>query len=294
MLDRIFSILSSTWLIHRDTAISYLPALVAFLNGQEILLQDSESPKAYAVSFSDRGEGNINKVDQCGLDNGNIPENAVAVIPIKGVIVEWKSEWLLECIGNVKSNPSINSVVFMVNSPGGMVSQIDIIASEIKGLGKPSIALISGMACSAAMWLISAMDYRIATSKLDVVGSIGAKVTIDDFSGLLEKVGIKFTDLYATKSILKDKEFRALKENNDPKPITEFVDFINDFFHDSIRKNLGIREDSPVFTGDTYFAEKGIDLGLINEIATSDYAFNYAYQQGLRNKIINQSKNLNF
>lgn len=293
MLDRIFTILSSTWLIHRDTAISYLPALVAFLNGQEILLQEAESPKAYAVSSS--AINSINKFDSIyDLSNNNIPENSVGLIPIKGVIVEWKSEMLLESIAMVKSNPAINSVLFMVNSPGGMVSKTDIVASEIQGLGKPSVALISGMACSAAMWLISSMDYRIASSKLDMVGSIGTKVTIDDFSGLLEKLGIKFTDLYATKSTLKDKEFRALKENNDLKPMTDFVDFINDFFHASIRNNLGIREDSPVFTGDAYFAEQGIDLGLINEIATTDYAFNYAYQQGLRNKIINQSKTLNF
>ena len=51
---------------------------------------------------------------------------------------------------------------------------------------------------------------------------------------------------------------------------------------------------SEVFSGAIYFAAKAQELGLINEIGAIDGALTKAYQLGLKNKAINQSKSLNF
>ena len=292
MLNRIFSILGSQWLIHQDTAVSYLPVLIAFLKGQDILLKPIDGPKPYVVAFAGNDQ-QINTVGKWNLDDEMIPDNSVAVIPIDGVICSWDSILLMELLSEVKENDQINSVLFVVNSPGGMVSQIDLLAGTIKGLGKPSVAMVMGMACSAAMWVISASSYRIATSPMDIIGSIGSKTSIEDYSGLLEKVGIKITDIYATKATRKDEETRALK-NGDSAPMTAFVDFVNEMFHQAIQDNLGIPAGSEVFTGAAFFAAKAQELGLINEIGTINYALTKAYELGLINKLQNQSKSLNF
>ena len=292
MLNRIFTILGAQWLIHQDTAISYLPVLIAFIKGQDVLLKSIDGPKPYVVAKFG-SDDQINTVAKWNLDDEMIPDNSVAVIPIDGVICSWDSIRLMEQLRKVKENDQINSVLFVVNSPGGMVSQIDILAGMIKDLGKPSVAVIMGMAASAAMWVISAASYRIATSPIDSIGSIGTKTSIQDYSGLLEKIGIKITDFYATKSTRKDEECRAIKETGDAKPMTAFIDFVNEIFHQTIQKNLGIAPESEVFTGATFFAAKAQELGLINEIGSMESALNKAYQMGLKNKIINQSKSLN-
>ena len=292
MLNRIFSILGAQWLIHQDTAVSYLPALIAFVKGQELLLKPSGDQKPYVVAFTDTAR-QLPTVGKWELTDSTIPENSVAVIPVDGVICSWNSMDLMTMLRDAQANNSINSVLLVVNSPGGMVSQIDLLAASIKNLNKPSVSVVMGMAASAAMWVISATSYRIATSPIDVIGSIGTKTSIQDYSGMLEKIGIKITDFYATKATRKDEEVRAIKENGDTKPMTAFVDFVNEVFHQAIRENLGISADSEVFTGAAYFAAKAQELGLINEIGSMDYALTKAYQLGLRNKIINQSKSLN-
>ena len=292
MLNRIFSILGAQWLIHQDTAISYLPVLIAFVKGQELLLKPAGDKKPYVVAWSGSAQ-TVPAIGKLELSDASIPENSVAVIPVDGVICSWDSIMLMELLSEVKENDQINSVLFVVNSPGGLVSQIDLLAGTIKDLGKPSVAMVMGMACSAAMWVISASSYRIATSPMDIIGSIGSKTSIEDYSGLLEKVGRKITDIYATKATRKDEETRALK-NGDSAPMTAFVDFVNEMFHQAIQDNLGIPAGSEVFTGAAFFAAKAQELGLINEIGTINYALTKAYELGLINKLQNQSKSLNF
>lgn len=293
MLNRIFSILSAQWLIHQDTAISYLPILIAFIKGQDILLKSEDEHPPYVVAWKDPGQP-VNTVGRWDLDDPSIPENSVAVLTLSGPITSWDSTDLMTKLRRVEANNQINSILLVVNSPGGMVSQIDVLADTIKSMTKPTVAMISGMAASAAMWVISGAAYRIATSKLDVVGSIGTKSSIEDYSGLLEKIGIKITDFYATKSTRKDEEYRAFVENGDKKPMTDFIDFVNEVFHEAIRTNLGISAESEVFTGAAFFAEKALELGLINEISTMDAALEKAYKLGLKNKIITQSNQLKF
>jgi ClpP class serine protease len=66
--------------------------------------------------------------------------------------------------------------------------------------------------------------------------------------------------------------------------IVDDLDFVNGIFHKTIQDNLGISADSEVFTGAIYNAAQAVDLKLINEINTLEYAIDYAYKQGLIHK----------
>ncbi len=293
MLNRIFSILGAQWLIRQDTAISYLPVLIAFIKGQDILTKPTDGPKPYVFGWSNP-EKKIETVKWCHLYDPDIADNSVAVIPIDGVICSWDSVYLMKLIHEAEENPRINSILFVVNSPGGMVSQIDVLANTIKGLSKPSVSVVMGMAASAAMWVISATNYRIATSPMDIIGSIGTKTSIEDYAVLLEKIGIKITDIYATLATRKDEVWRAFKETGETKLILDRVDFVNGIFHQAIQNNLNIPAESEVFTGADYFAAQAQSFGLINEITTMQNALIKVYELGLANKLINQSKSINF
>jgi protease-4 len=291
MLHKLLSILSAQWLIHQDTATAYLPLLIALTRGEKLSVELSDQEKPSIVVFNDGAM--LPVVGKYQLSDSTIPENSVAVLPVSGPICSWDSIQLMQQLAMVEANDKINAVLLAVNSPGGMVSQTDLLAEAIRSMTKPSVAAISGMAASAAMWIISAATYRVATSPMDLIGSVGTKVSIQDYSALFEKIGIKVSDFYATKATRKDEEMRAIKAGGDLAPITAFVDFVNEIFHQAIHDNLGIAAGSEVFTGATFFAEKARDLGLINEINSRDYALNHAYQLGLKNKIISQSKYLN-
>jgi len=281
--------LSARWLIHRDTALSYLPMLIAFLNGNEHfasmmpMAEEEKRSKPRVLAMGSEPGAMV----QYEFDDPCIPDNSIAVIPILGTILSWKSMNIIDSIRKAENNENIIAILFPTNSPGGMVFYTDILAKEIKDCQKPTVASIMNMSASAAMWITSAMDYRIATSPMDWIGSIGVFTSYTDMQVLLkDKLGITITDIYATLSTRKNEMSRALLEGN-KKPIIDDLDFVNEIFHAAIRENLGIKADSEVFTGAIYNANEAITHRLINEINSLDYAIDYAYKAGLTHKINN-------
>jgi len=292
MLDRLFQILAANWLIDKKSFESHLLAITSILQGIEIKLESEEKNPYYVSYNSDGTRQPIAIVDQWSLDDESIQENSVAVIPIQDSMFAWRTMRLYNMIKTAEANSQISSILFLISSPGGMVSQMDVTADLIKGLSKPTVAAIFEMATSAIMWLTSAMNYRIATSPIDIIGGIGVMTTIEDYSEYFKKLGIDIHEIYADKATGKNGEMRAYLKDKNEEPFKQKLNFINDYFHGYIQKNLGLKPESIVFDGGTFFAEEAKSLGLINEINSIDYALDYVYQLGIKNKISTFSKTL--
>ncbi len=289
MYAKVSEILSAKWLIDRETVVSYYPLLLAFLNGQKFSgdgLIPSVRKKPIAAS---EGDNFLNPVNPLQLSDPSIPVNSVAVIPIDGVLCSWDTMELIGYIQQAIANPNIISILFVVNTPGGMITYLDLCANEIKNSPKPTVGLIMNLAASAGMWLTSAMDYRIAISPMARIGSIGVMTSYVDMSILLkEKLGIVASDFYASKSTRKNEDVRSfIADPTNTALFTAELDFINEIFHATIMENLGIKADSEVLTGAIYYAQQAMDLGLINEINSIDFAFHKAYELGLVNILTN-------
>ena len=283
-MHQITELINADWLIHRETLLNSLPIFLHVMNGGKLdLTALLDSSKSYVVQHD-----NINVVNSYSLDDSNIPDNSVAVIPLEGVIYPGKSQRLVRDIQIAEMNPQISAIMLLINSPGGTVFYTDIAALKIQTSEKPVVAYVRNMAASGAMWLVSASKHIIASSSLDQFGSIGVKTSYQDLNDFLkEKLGITVYDIYASKSTLKDGAIRALLEGDD-KPIVKRLDFINDIFHKTIRENLGIAEASDVFSGDMYFAADAISKGLCHDIMNLEEAINYTYKQGLAHQIKSQ------
>jgi len=286
VINRISQILNARWLISQEVVYNYFPAFLAFLSGTKIDFDASEEDRAkpYLIAAS---SGTIDLVNRYDLQDMNVPENSVAVIPIQSEILSWRTMELVQFIDQAESNPNIIAVVFLVNSPGGMVFYTDIAAAAIKSMQKPSVSFVMNMAASAAMWLISGTGRIIASSPLDRLGSIGTMASIMDIAGFLKKkLNIDVFDIYADKSTNKNIEIRTLLDESLPMDqrtasIREDLNYVNEFFHQAIQDNLGIDPASDVFTGKIFNATQAIEVGLAHEINTFEYAVNLAYKLGL-------------
>ena len=286
MIDRISQILNARWLISQEVVYNYFPAFLSFLNGTKLDFAASEKERAkpYLLSAS---SGSINLANKYDLQDPDTPENSVAIIPIQGEILAWRTMELVQYIEQAESNPNIIAVVFMVNSPGGMVFYTDIAAAAIKSMKKPSVAFVMNMAASAAMWLISGTGKIITSSPLDRLGSVGTMASVMDMAGFLKKkLGIDVFEIYADKSTNKNTEIRTLLDESltleeRTAPIREDLNYVNEYFHKAIQDNLGIDPESDVFTGKIFNANKAIEVGLAHEINTFEYAVNLAHNMGL-------------
>lgn len=129
-------------------------------------------------------------------------EKGVAVIPIHGVIAHRASavgrlssnvgtsvEHIRQDLETAMADDSVQAVVLDVDSPGGSVSGIDELATEIRAARdrKPIVASTDGLMASAAYYLASQADRVIAT-KSSMVGSIGVIASfLDDYRYLAGK-----------------------------------------------------------------------------------------------------------
>jgi signal peptide peptidase SppA len=87
---------------------------------------------------------------------------------------------------------NVDSILIRVNSGGGSVDGLLELTDRVKQAAsiKPTVAVVDGMAASAAYW-IAASTNQIIAGKRDLVGSIGTRLTLVDTSKLYESMGIK-------------------------------------------------------------------------------------------------------
>lgn len=292
MYEKVADLLNAKWLIHHDAIVGYIPSFISFINGSK-LAADPSAPKTIAAhkkAYAINKAGNIEIVDRYDLMAGDVPELSIAVIPIQGALTSSDTMNIAKYVQLAEQNPNVISILFLINTPGGMVFYTDICANVIKNCTKPTVGVVMNMCASAGMWLASAMDRIIVTSEMDRLGSIGVMTSYMNIDAFLkEKLGISREDIYATKSTKKNFQFKQLMSGNN-KPVIDELDFTNEIFHRTIINNLGIGKDSPIFEGDTYFADEAIALGLAHERNSIDYAVEYALNLGYKSSFKNNSK----
>jgi protease-4 len=116
----------------------------------------------------------------------------VALITVEGVILDSKE--VIEQLEKYRTNPSVKAIVLRINSPGGGVAPSQEIYEEIlktrQADKKPVVASFGSVAASGGYYVASATDLIVANPG-SITGSIGVLLQIPNFSGLLQKIGVK-------------------------------------------------------------------------------------------------------
>jgi protease-4 len=127
--------------------------------------------------------------------------NKIAVIHLTGIIYD--GEMLDEgVVGNIKTqldqaveDKHVKAIVLRINSPGGEVVASDAIYKALVQVRdedhKPIVACIESVGASGAYYAAMGVNHIIATD-LTITGSIGVIMESFQFSGLMDKIGVKF------------------------------------------------------------------------------------------------------
>jgi len=86
----------------------------------------------------------------------------------------------------------VRAVLLLIDSPGGSVVASQEVYAAVRAMNKTSVAFIREMAASGGYYAAAGTDYIVANPDA-LTGSIGARATLDDYSGLMEKLGINST-----------------------------------------------------------------------------------------------------
>lgn len=217
-----------------------------------------------------------------GFDGAN-----VAVIPVQGPLMkqdfcgDFGTANLANFFKLAESTRSVESIVLMIDSPGGTVDGTSSFADTIKRSKKPVVAAVDGLAASAAYWIASSANEIISTSKTDVIGSIGTMVSWTDYSEAKKANGVVLRQYYATKSVDKNRAFREANAGDGRMLVQEMLDPINNEFMGAVKNNRSGKldlENEDVLTGKTYIAAKAKQSGLIDNIMSFDQAIKRSLQ----------------
>jgi len=209
---------------------------------------------------------------------------SLAIIPIFGVISRrvsimslfsgaTSSQKLTSSIRRAIKDEDISTIVLDIDSPGGTVSGIPELATEIREAreSKPIVAVANGMAASAAFWL-AASATEIVVTPSGSVGSIGVFIAHDDISKRQEMEGVKTTLISAGKFKVDGNPFEPLSKSarSEMQKIVDevFAEFISDVAAGRhIPKKKVLEEFGQ---GNMVRAKEAKSAGMVDRIATMD------------------------
>jgi ClpP class serine protease len=201
---------------------------------------------------------------------------SVAVVPVTGILLPY-ANWFSDYVGwatvgqlaldlqQAVANPDVTAIVLMCDSPGGVVTGISDLAKQILEArsAKPVVAMVQGMACSAAYWLASAAS-EVVTSDTGVSGSIGTVVSypVRDSQYSVELVSKK-----------SPKKRPNPKTESGKAQIIAELDAITDVFIGDVARHRGVTSqtvEADFGQGDVFVGQYGVTAGLADRVGTLD------------------------
>ncbi len=169
-------------------------------------------------------------------------------------------------------DPNVSQILTIWDTPGGDASGVNDFGSFLKDADKikPVHAWTGTMALSAGYWG-AACCRSIRGSELGETGSIGAVAKFRSYSRMLEEEGI---DTIVARSAPMKAILQSEEPIDDKKRayLQSKVDQLHTYFVGHIKKarpKLKELSESQWATGETFFADKAIELGLVDGPAIS-------------------------
>lgn len=203
-----------------------------------------------------------------------IPQNAIALIPISGVIsVEQNSgigftgsasSKIVESIQQADKDARVKAIILEINSPGGTIVASEEIAAAVKATRKPVVAWIREIGTSGAYWVASASD-TIVASPMSFTGSIGVIGSYLEFSELMGEYGVRYEALVTGKYKDIGSRYKPLSAG-DRDVLMEKLNTAHDYFVEEVARNRGMdkEEVAELATGLFYLGSEAKELGLVD------------------------------
>lgn len=225
-------------------------------------------------------------------------DEGVARIAIEGPLMPRVSKFggtsmlrVQEALAHIARNPECEAVMISITSPGGTAVGANELATAIRELrSKMPVAVhVSGYAFSGGYFAAS-QGGTVTAEETAEVGSIGCVVTLEDSSERYKKEGIKPVVIRSVpgKALLIEgeeisKEAIAMVQSK--------VDRYHDIFVKAVAAGRQIDEGKvrEWATGETWFADDALKMGMIDGIATYTEALN-SLKESIGRKTQNSSR----
>lgn len=207
----------------------------------------------------------------------------IGVLYLEGTITDGASgdgydqSWILDRIYQMTDEKNNRGIMLHVNTPGGSAYATSEVYKALldykKATGNPVYVYMGSQATSGGYYVAMAAD-KIYANPECWTGSIGVIVgTLYDFSELMEKYGIKATNIVSGAN----KDMGAMTKSLTEEQIAILQSLVDDSFDRFVQavvdgRGLSEKKVRELADGRIYTAKQALDGGLIDEIGTLEEA----------------------
>lgn len=205
------------------------------------------------------------------LDN-----NYVAVVPIKGVIMDDSTgapEKVIPLLEKAFKDSGAKGVIVAINSPGGTPVAADAIRDRIVMLREAypdkKLVVVGKDYLTSGAYLAALAADQIFASEASNVGSIGVIIRSFGFQELADRFGVERRVLKAGENKAGMDQWLPINEA-DKHEYQAQLNEIHKWFITRVRESRGdkLHETDEMFTGKIWLGKEALDLGLIDGIGT--------------------------
>lgn len=212
-------------------------------------------------------------------------QGSTALIPIVGPMSKYftcaslflggtATSEVLFALRQAVADPNVESIVMVIDSPGGEVSGTEALANGVFDArqSKKVVAVIEDKACSAAYWVASQAS-EVVCNATACVGNIGAVLVVPDLSKAAAQAGVKV-------NVVKSGPYKGIGAegaevtDDEIAHLQSLVDDYHSQFVSNVARGRGISLDAvnAVATGEAFIGQKAVDAGLVDRIGSLEDA----------------------
>ena len=230
--------------------------------------------------------------------------NNAAIVQVKGPIIK-DAGWLayygfagsretLVALESAAADEEIENIVMVMDTPGGSVDGLAELGDAIYRINqtKPITVHIDGMLASAGYY-IAAGASAIYANRMDLIGSIGTRIMLYDYSEYFSELGIKAIPIDTGEHKSAGAEGTEITEAQQ----AEFQRIVDGYFEDFmsvINRGRTIDDLESLADGRVFFAEEAVKSGLIDGIKSIDETLKQTQPMQSTRKARARLKNLTF
>jgi len=164
-----------------------------------------------------------------------------------------------------------DQIIVRLENYGGVVHEHGLAASQLARIRDRQIPLIIAVDKVAASggYLMACVASKIVAAPFAILGSIGVIAQLPNFNRLMDSHGIDFEQITAGK-YKRNVTIFGKNTDEDRAKLKEELEDVHNLFKGAVSKYRPDLDLDKIATGEHWYGTRAIELGLVDEIKTSD------------------------
>jgi serine protease SohB len=199
--------------------------------------------------------------------------------PPRAFVIEFKGDLKASAVPSLREEVSAllevatsdDQVIICLENYGGVVHEHGLAASQlvrIRDREIPLTVVVDKVAASGG-YLMACVANKILAAPFAILGSIGVVAQIPNFNRLMDERGIEFEQVTAGKHKRNVTMF-GKNTDEDRAKLREELEDVHALFKDAVTRYRPDLDIEAIATGEHWYGSRALEMGLADEIKTSD------------------------